>query len=1138
MKEKSGLRRDGIAEQPGRPSPGPGKDDAAEDATRHPARGAARRRATGRFGVMSLALLVLLAASAAHAQRLLTFVPGVSAASSTDDPGPSIGPPPVAVQVDLELLRDDPAWLEVPTPEGETLSAERSVFEDRGNGDLMWSGGQPGAGYDTVVLTVEGGRLVGRFGAAGGGVYQIHAAPDGRGGMAAIVGERPEGWCGAEEADAHAAHEHDHSETFAAGLAAADAPAARSGAGAGVSSPESPPRLDILVRYTATAAENWAYLGGAEAAIRHAGDYLKMVFRNSRIGVEPHIVHIAQASAKLDRIGRDLGRHEFYGWRRGSMLTAHNYREGDWRRLRWEHQADMWYLFAGESPYLHDGSCGRHSLLKRDQEPELKQGTGWSSNHPYCPDYAAVFAHEIGHGLGAHHDPAHVPGFLDPDPAGQYAKLFRPYAMAHVNYDVMPSLGTAVSYEGQIEPFFSSSSVRPWGAAIGVPGGQDNEKILRETAPPSTRRSDNWHLQWGLSAQPTDLPARPTGLEARFEGEFARLTWRDNAPGADGYEVVHFVIWDEDSKSGGGAFRNKEPVDGRTGSLLPLPPESMVAGARHEFEVRARKGDVTSLPSTTVVLTFPGDPIAAPSDVSVAVRDDLYAVDVTWTDNSDNETGFDVQLLRDGDPIVRWLTAPDATDDYIFDPWVRPRQGDEYGVRVVAFNASGQSESSETVTFRWDHPLAVRPPDATAVAIGPTTARLTWTVDPKVLAYNVSAELNGWQDARRWRSDRDPGSDGTAWMDFEGLARGGRYTFKVDPVRHSGLDSRAYLTLGERGVGPRPPSDLSLVTEGRSLRTGGELLRVSWKDNSDDELGFEVQFGSIYQSISSGQGWYRGVVVPRDTESIVLDSHVRFSTPLVVRVFAYNDRGYSVSSPLASPGPVHSQIVGLTERSGDGEVRWRWQVLFPERVTNVQVSLKTSAEWDRGDPFDPWTNLPASARAYTATGLENDISYLFAVRALTANGASETEFLTTRPRAGRQLPPLPEPTLSHQGPCRPDLERVCLQDSRFEVKAQWWRPKGASGAGLAVPESTVDSGLFRFFDSRNWEVLIKVLDGCANNGHMWVLGASTTDLGYRISVTDTVTGERRQYENEPGRPAPAIVDNEAFSAPCAGRGGR
>ncbi len=1123
MREKSGLHCDGTTERPGQRSSRPLGNDAAEDATRHLARSVTRRRTTRPFGAVSLALLalLLLAASAAHAQRLLTFVPGVSAASSTGGQGPSIGPLPTAVQVDLELLRGDPSWLEVPTPEGETLSAERSVFEDRGNGDLMWSGGQRGTGYDTVVLTVEGGRLVGRFGAAGGGVYQIHADRAGRGGMAAIVGEMPEGWCGAEEADAHAAHEHDHSETFAAGLAAGgDRPAPRRDALQQVSSPGSADRLDILVRYTATAAENWAWLGGAEAAIRHAGDYLKMVFRNSRIGVEPHIVHIAEAPARLDRIGRDLGRHEWYRWRRGSMLSLYDGHEGDWRRLRREHRSDLLYLFVGENPYLHDSFCGQYSLLSSGSNPEAYGGGGWSSNHPFCQDYAAVFAHEIGHGLGADHDPGHVGGGLQPDSAGQFAKLFRPYALAHVNYDVMPSLGTAVSYEGQIEPFYSSSSVRPWGAVIGVPGGQDNERTLRETAPLKARSGESLPTLEGL-------PAQPTGLQARFEGEFARLAWRDNAPGADGYNVSHLQDWD-----GGSKWTIYRELDGRTEAVVPLVPEGMVPGVRHEFYVRARKGDVKSLPSTTVVLTFPGDPIEAPSDVSVTVDDGLEVVEVTWTDNSDNETGFDVQLLHEGEPVLREWAPADATEPIspFYDHNVRPRQGDEYGVRVVAYNESGQSESSETVTFRWDHPLAARPPDPTAVAIGPTTARLTWTVDPNVLFYHVSARLEGWGSQRRWHPG-DPESDGRAWMEFEGLARGGRYTFEVEPVRPHGFASKAYLTLGGRGAGPRPPSDLSLIT-------GGESMRLSWKDNSDDELGFEVQMGTINQTISAGQDWLRAVVVPRDTESVVFRFGYGFAGPPVLRVFAYNDRGYSVSSPLTPKEPGYARVTGLTSRSGDGEARWRWQVVLPEHVTSVQVHLTDTADWDWDDPIESWMNLPASARAYTATGLKNDTDYLLAVRVVTAGGASAIETDTAIPRKGRQLPPLPEPALSHQGSCRADLERVCLQDSRFEVKAQWWRPNGASGAGLAVPEGTDDSGLFRFFDSRNWEVLIKVLDGCANNGHMWVLGASTTDLGYRIAVTDTVTGERRQYENQPGRPAPAIVDNEAFSAPCAGRGGR
>ncbi|MCY4019145.1 MAG: hypothetical protein OXG39_07030, partial [Chloroflexi bacterium] len=81
-------------------------------------------------------------------------------------------------------------------------------------------------------------------------------------------------------------------------------------------------------------------------------------------------------------------------------------------------------------------------------------------------------------------------------------------------------------------------------------------------------------------------------------------------------------------------------------------------------------------------------------------------------------------------------------------------------------------------------------------------------------------------------------------------------------------------------------------------------------------------------------------------------------------------------------------------------------------------------------------------------------------------------------------------------------------------------------------EATQDSGLFRFFDADNWEILIKVLDGCAVNGNYWLYGASTTDLGYVIRVVDTVTGDVREYRNDPGQPAAAITDAQAFPASC------
>ena len=118
------------------------------------------------------------------------------------------------------------------------------------------------------------------------------------------------------------------------------------------------------------------------------------------------------------------------------------------------------------------------------------------------------------------------------------------------------------------------------------------------------------------------------------------------------------------------------------------------------------------------------------------------------------------------------------------------------------------------------------------------------------------------------------------------------------------------------------------------------------------------------------------------------------------------------------------------------------------------------------------------------------------------------------------------------GNCQPTAERRCLRDSRYAVEVDWWTKDGESGAGRVVRVGTNDSSLFLFFDEDNWEILIKVLDGCAVNEHVWVFGAATTDLGYLIRVTDTESGAIKEYRNEPGLPAPAITDATAFPQGC------
>ena len=105
-------------------------------------------------------------------------------------------------------------------------------------------------------------------------------------------------------------------------------------------------------------------------------------------------------------------------------------------------------------------------------------------------------------------------------------------------------------------------------------------------------------------------------------------------------------------------------------------------------------------------------------------------------------------------------------------------------------------------------------------------------------------------------------------------------------------------------------------------------------------------------------------------------------------------------------------------------------------------------------------------------------------------------------------------------------------DSRYEISLQWANTAEESGRASVVHAGTNNTGMFRFFNPDNWEVLVKVLDGCESNGHHWVFAAAATSLGLDLAVTDTVTGRSRTYVTEPNNAAPAVTDVQAFPDGC------
>ncbi len=121
----------------------------------------------------------------------------------------------------------------------------------------------------------------------------------------------------------------------------------------------------------------------------------------------------------------------------------------------------------------------------------------------------------------------------------------------------------------------------------------------------------------------------------------------------------------------------------------------------------------------------------------------------------------------------------------------------------------------------------------------------------------------------------------------------------------------------------------------------------------------------------------------------------------------------------------------------------------------------------------------------------------------------------------------PARPLSATSPCVADATSLCLNADRFRVQVNWFAANiPSSGAGQTVPLSS-DSCSFWFFTSGNLELIVKVVDGNAVNGHFWVFYGALSDVEYTITVTDTQTGTSRTYSNPQGRLA-SVADTSAF----------
>lgn len=266
--------------------------------------------------------------------------------------------------------------------------------------------------------------------------------------------------------------------------------------------------------------------------------------------------------------------------------------------------------------------------------------------------------------------------------------------------------------------------------------------------------------------------------------------------------------------------------------------------------------------SVTVADITPDDP----SGLSAASLNDGERVRLTWTDSSDNETGFRIERqTRDGstwtEPSVI-LTSANRSEQIDV-----PGLG-EHRYRIASFGSAGASSATDWVSVTVTQPevngnsgtpepfpydaIPNTPGSFAAVGISGARARVTWA-DGSPLEAAFQIERSPAFPEGRKRID----ADATQFVDDSGP---GTFAYRVRAVNPNGSSewtSWAMATVVD--VAPQSPSGLTAAHAGDNQR-----VNLSWNDNSTNETSFRVERESM---VSGAWASPRSFLVPANAQT-------------------------------------------------------------------------------------------------------------------------------------------------------------------------------------------------------------------------------------------------------------------------------
>ena len=337
-------------------------------------------------------------------------------------------------------------------------------------------------------------------------------------------------------------------------------------------------------------------------------------------------------------------------------------------------------------------------------------------------------------------------------------------------------------------------------------------------------------LGCGDSASPDPTPiASPTGLSVVElpSGDF-ELSWQDNSSNEESFEI------DRSSTGATGTYAVLASVDAGVSTYGDAGVDGV---SDYCYRVRAVGASGTAPSAYTVAECLQAGALALPS--GLAANPAFEQVDLSWTDTSSDEAGFEVWISVTGPGGTFTLEGSVAADVTTYSS-TSLLDGTEYCYRVRAVGAKGQGSSfSNTVCATTPVP-ATPPPTApsglAALATSPSAIDLTWN--------DNSSDEQGFEI---WRSTTGaagayallkPVAAGSTSSSDASLTSSTQYCYEVRATGSADAPPSAF-TAGACATTPAPPPP-GTPTSLAATATSTTAISLGWTDNSSDESGFEL----------------------------------------------------------------------------------------------------------------------------------------------------------------------------------------------------------------------------------------------------------------------------------------------------------